>query len=122
MTTTELSVFVRDFFNLAPIAVAFLQPLRNVMSSYNEDGKTVFYSMIINSGIRAPKYNSSLKNAAKDSNHLRGLAVDIAYPSCTSLIKPLHKFIRLLLTSMVSSGMIKTYEVIPYESFIHVSF
>lgn len=122
MDKKSASVFISYFFNLAPIAISLLEPLRKSLMLYNTHEKTVFYSLLINSGLRTPRYNSTLKTAAPDSNHQRGLAVDIAYPTCTSLITPMNRMIHLLLDSFCDIGLIETYEFITYDTFVHVSF
>ena len=48
-----------------------------VVNRFNEARSIAGVPFIITSGYRCERYNDSLKNAAKDSAHLAGLAADI---------------------------------------------
>lgn len=73
----EFSRFARDWRQneVKPIDPATLDIVHAVAERIEAPGPLVLLS-----GYRTRKTNSSLKGAAKDSLHMRGMALDIAHP------------------------------------------
>jgi uncharacterized protein YcbK (DUF882 family) len=74
----EFGVFARDWrqdevVDIHPNAVLILVRLQKMMATDEP--------MVLLSGYRSPKTNSSLRGAAKNSLHLRGWAMDITQPN-----------------------------------------